>query len=264
MDIATAILAHNNPEQVIDVIDSVRLWATKNILLVVDQVGWDHFKDFDHPNVYVICGHPHAARRSPYKNTAVAIQSMYNLWPNVDWYNCIEYDVLYLNSDFKIDLDERHGYSAVGFDFRDKGGSEDHWLVKDILGDEPDLKCCKMLGAVTFYSNHCVKSLIQEDYYNEIIQRTTNFHGDSFPDFHDYAVEEVIFPTAATLFGKVGNLSLHDARSSYYTNRYTVRFCPEVKPNEITSQTSIVHPVKDRDGPVHEHYRQVRELFLED
>jgi hypothetical protein len=121
------------------------------------------------------------------------------------------------------------------------------------------LKCHKILGAVTFFSRVVFDRLLQFDFFDEVLKRTKHFKGDEFPDFCDYAVEEIIFPSAAGLFGRVGNLSLTNSDSP----RYAVRFGNEVVSADISVETSIIHPIKRHDHAIHQHYRKDRVAFLE-
>lgn len=262
MEIATIINVHKNPESARDIIDSVRVWTTNKILLIVDKVGWRYFEKFNHPDTVVRCGVVHNARRSPYKNMAIGLKEAYKLWPKVDWYNYFEYDALYLNDNFKKDLQlhQIKGTSAVGFNHVIKYGSNDHWIVKKILGESHNQQifCNKLLGAVTFYSNHAISKLSNLCFFDELLELTKDYHRGYLPSFNEYAVEEIVFPSAASIFGPVGNLNINR------TPRYKVNFAPEVRPNEITGEISIIHPIKEADGVIHKHYRKVREFFLKD
>lgn len=260
MEIATLINAHTNPEMLRDTIDAVRLWVTRKILVVIDQANWSEFENFQHPDVIITCGYYHKCRKSPYKNFALGMNKLYETWPDVDWYNYIEFDVLYLNSEFKVDLEalqNEDNVALAGFQHYKKRNSKDHWLTEEILGG--DVECHKMLGAVQFWSNGCMSRLCNLDFFNQVIERTSHLTGHDFPDFHDYAVEEIIFPSAASKFGEIRNI--HSTISSQ--NRYLVRFTPEIKPDEVLPSNSILHPIKFYDNPIHKHYRNSRKLFLE-
>jgi len=263
MEIATVLCVHDKPDMAKDVLDSVRLWATRNIVLVVDGAGWHHYKNFSYPNTHVLQGFYHGARRSPYKNWIAGMCEAYRLWPDMDWYNYIEYDALYLNSHFKQDLWRRQeeGFAFVGFNHERRLGGDDHWLAKEILGEEAGgLECHKVLGAVTFFAGSTFKRLSEFGFFEEVLKRTADFKGDEFPNFVDYAVEEILFPSAASLFGQVGNLSETNSDSP----RYAVRFASVIDPNEISADTSILHPVKKPNGVIHKHYRKTRAVFLEE
>lgn len=260
MEIATVINVHNLPEMARDVIDSVRAWVTRKIVLVVDKAGWENYSNFTHPDTEVVCGVFHKANRSPYKNWIVGMSKVHEMWPDVDWYNYIEYDVLYLNSDFKKDLKNRktQGYSMVGFNHEVKQNSDDHWLVKKILSRK-DIDCHKILGAITFFSKRSFKKLNDDvNFFNEVLEETKDFEGAEFPDFKDYAVEEILFPSVASTVGRVGNLSPDNSNS----RRYAVRFADQIRPDEINPETSILHPLKDEGSIIHSHYRKARKPFL--
>ena len=254
MDLAAIISVHNNPDLARDTIDSVRCWATKQIVLIVDKAGWDLYRDFQHPDTKVVCGVFHNANRSPYKNMAIGLKNAYELYPNAKWYNYIEYDAIYTSDRFKLDLTAAGNAAAVGFDYVFKGDSTDNWIVKQIFNR--DVECHKLLGAVTYYSNSCIRSFIEYNFFEELFKITATFQSADFPNFSEYAVEEIIFPSAASQFGEVKNLGIGMSR------RYAVRFGDFIHPNEITPETSIVHPTKGLDCPIRQHYAKQRELFL--
>jgi len=259
--LAVVLNVHNNPPLVRDTIDALRAWATRKIVIIVDKKGWDQFSDFKHPDTEVVCGVYHGVGRSPYKNLAIGMKHLYERWPNEQWYLYTEFDVLFLNSGFKLDLARLEAEDVMlgGFQHRPKkGDNNNHWLTQDILGADKAKMCHKMLGAVLFHSQKCMKQLMEANFYDEVLERTKSYKGDRFPRFSDYAVEEIIYPSAAAAYGKIAPLAnVDDQRVSY-----RVRFVPEVRQGEVALSTSIAHPVKALDNPVRVNAARMREHVL--
>jgi hypothetical protein len=205
-------------------------------VLIIDDAGWSYFENFYCENVCVVRGVYHNRRYSPYKNIAIALNYAYNKYPTSDWYNYIESDVFYLNDYFKKDLTNKENYADLGFCYQSHTNKQgDAWLVEKILDKKTD--ACYMLGAVHFYSNYCIKNLMDFDFFSKVLEETKDYKGTYFPNFSHCAIEEIIYPTAAHFCGPVGNLS-NDK------NCYSVRFSPEISKNDINQLTSIVHPSK--------------------
>jgi len=257
MEIATIVAVHNNPEMAKDTLDSVNAFVGDKTMLIVDAKGWDEYKNFKFGNTIVQKGIFHGVNRSPYKNFCIAFIKSYETWPYADWYLWIEFDVLIISDTFKKDLEnaKNHKWSAVGFNHAHHDNSNDHWLVKQIL--KRDVECHKLLGAVTCYSNHTVKSLYELKFYHNVLKLTSHLQGADMPNFTEYAVEEIIFPSAASVFGPVKNFEgdKHDLV------KYPVRFHTEIKPEECTSLASIIHPIKDPNNFVRQHYARQRKKF---
>ena len=261
MEIATILNVHNNPELTRDTIDSVRAWCTRKIVLVIDKAGWENYEGFTHPDTVVVCGVYHGVSRSPYKNIAIGLMKAYELWPRVSWYNYIEYDFLYLNDHFKNSLKAGRNYSLIGINYETHHHVNNHWMTKDAFRGTgysgPELVCRKMLGALMYFSNKCMKGLADIDYFNYILEHTKTFKGDAFPHFTDYAVEEILYTTAATAFGE-----LIDIRELDPTQHFAVRWGDAIEPNEIKPHTTAVHPSKSLDCPIRQHYARSRKFFL--
>ena len=248
MDIVTIINAHNNPALLKNTIDSVRRWVTDKIIVVIDAAGWYLFSNFKCPeNTELVKGVYHNCYRSPYKNIAIGLNYAYAKYPKADWYNYIESDVMYLNDLFKEDLRAKSDHTDLGFIQR-TGKQGDQWLVEKIF--QKKLPVYFMLGAIHFYSHSCISQLVGIDFFSKVLEETKQYSGAAFPNFSHYAVEEVIYPTASAVFGRIGNLGNYDntiCKSSYgnICERYAVRFTPEISEKEVTAFTSIAHPLKN-------------------
>ncbi|MCK9458457.1 MAG: hypothetical protein M0R80_02290 [Proteobacteria bacterium] len=253
MNIVTIINVHTDPELVQHTIGSVKKWVTDKIVVVVDQRNWDAFKNFPFQNIDLIKG---AFNAPPYKNIAIGMNYAYAKYPNADWYNYIEYDVLYLNDFFKEDLIKRSNCANLGFCHCIAGCQTDGDLPRKIL-NKPELQAEYMLGAVNFYSNNCVQQLMSFDFFNEVLNQTNN--GYNFPNFGHVTVEEIIYPTAAGAFGPVDNLTdyANPLKISGYGStceRYAVRYIPNIELDDVTPLTSIIHPSKNLNCPIRQQH----------
>jgi len=256
-DIAVLLNVHANPKMARDTLDSIRKWVSRKILMIVDKKGWHHFENFRHPDTEVLCGVYHGVGRSPYKNIAIGLQRLYEMWPDATWYVYLESDVVVLSSAFKADLVslESKDVTLAAVEHRVQPKANNHWLVREILGKQDNpLICHKTLGAVMFFSHKCIKPLIAKNFFKEVLLRTKEFRGAKFPNFTDYAVEEIIYPSAAAAYGTVVGLKALNGNPT----AYRVRFVPNVRLDEVTIATTIAHPTKRYDDPVREHARCLR------
>lgn len=258
MDLVFIINVHDNSQTVRDTIDAVKLWGSDDIVLSVDGLAWSKFSEFNYRNVIPLRGVDHGINRSPYKNMTLGLSEAYNKWPDKDWYCYMEYDVLILSDLFKYQLEiaARRGVSCVGFEHGYTAGSNDAWLLSKLFDKEINYKH-KMIGCFMCFSNACMKFWDQHNFFGNLLTQTASYSGADFPNFTDYAVEEILFPTAASLAGPLLTFNAGCSQSS----RYLVRFMPEVTQNEITNETTIVHPIKSFTNPIRQHYAAARMAF---
>jgi hypothetical protein len=104
MKLAVLLNVHENKPIVKDTLESIFTYATKDVLMLVDGVAWNEFKDFDMP-VSLLCGFKHGCARAPYRNTALGLKMMAENWPDADWYCYTEYDALFASDKFKKNLE---------------------------------------------------------------------------------------------------------------------------------------------------------------
>lgn len=244
MEVAVVMNVHGRVDVVRDTIDSIRTWMSNKIVIVVDQLGWEHFKDFEYPDTHVVCGLPHGKPKSPYKNFCVGFNEVYKKWPNVDWFCYTEYDMVVVSDQFREDLEfgTQNGISCMGRRYYKIGNRrKDHWMAMQILGNR-DLPIYKMLGALMFFSRPCVEGLMKFNFFSEVLERSKDYQGTKFPGFCGFAVEEILFPSAAAAFGPI-----HDLGSDL-AGKYLVR--PGWQPvglEEIRPHTTFAHPIKKMD-----------------
>lgn len=256
MELAVVLNVHNQPELARDTLDALALWATPNIITMVDKKGWNLFKDFKHNKTEVVCGVFHGAKKSPYKNIILGLLKAYEKYPTASWYICTEFDCLFISDGFKEDLQsfENRDVSMLGINI-EKKTSNNHWIVKKILGEK--VKQYKALGALMIFSNKCVKTLFDLGFYSQILEITKDYKADHFPNFTDYAVEEIMLPSAASFVGEIKPLVINRK----IQGKYAVDFGKDIVKEQIKPITSIVHPSKKFDSPIRSYYRNLREQF---
>jgi len=262
MQIASILNVHNNPELVRDTIDAQRVWVTDRILLIVDAKGWEMFQDFTHPDTVIKRGVHHGAPRSPYKNVGIGLLEAYRLWPDSDWFCYSEFDTLFISDSFKEDLERASKSTAIflGHYPKLKHGGEDHWLVRELMEKEyGEPACWKSIGCLMFYSKFCMQQFVETNFITRMLDRTSSYQGSHLPDFYDYAVEEIIFPSAASLFGDVKALAGYGAPP----DRYLIKYGYDLHQAEVRDEASVLHPIKDYNHPIRLHFREARKPFLE-
>lgn len=260
MDISTITIAHDFPEVVLNTMESIQRHMSKRNLIIVDEAGWDKFKNlpfkFKHKGFY----HNHI--RSPYRNAALGLQYLYAIWPNCDWYIYIEYDCLVLNDSFKEDLiqAEKDGIWALGNELTSH--DFDLPLLEKIVNQKSFDAVYHFGGFCQFFHHDFMKCLDDIDFFNRFLWETKDFKSGDFPRLNPTipCFEEELFATLA------GNLGGHDklrelaaweglfcftSNGAVETNKhrgnwakYPMRFRPEITSEDITDKASIIHPVK--------------------
>ena len=201
----------------------------------------------------------HGVGRSPYKNCALGLLKARSLWPKAAWYCYLEFDVVLFTDGFKADLAKLADIDdlcLVGTDVVPLDGN-DHWIVKEILNDRR-VSSYRTLGAVMCFSNYCMKCWESVNFLKLLLEKTHLYHADYFPNFRSYAVEEVVFPSAAAAFGRILDIQKSNPP------KYPVRFSPPVNEREIMSNTTMAHPCKFLDSPVRKISKIIRNGFLND
>lgn len=262
MKIASIMIAYNEVDCVKDTIESLQKYATNKILLVVDEAGWHNFTNFSMPNVIVKKGLYHHVNRGPYKNMALGLHSLYELFPNCDWYWYIEPDVLLANASFKLDLDP---YSdLIGVDYRESNGCNLE-LLAEILNVKNPRKDCTMLGCCQIFSKRIMDKFHDIKFFENLLERTKQFKGEYFPGHTYYAAEETIFPTAVKWLGyKIkclatgSNLQPFHSDDKGQNKKYVIEFGKNIDIKEIYPSTSIIHPLKRVNDPIRQHYKNIR------
>lgn len=260
MKIVAALNVHTDPTMVIDTLESIHQWMTSNVLLVVDEAGWDQFANFKYKDTKVEKGFYHHYYRCPYKNVTLSLKRMYQHWPNADWYCYIEYDCLVTSNLFMEDLAaaKKRGVWLLANDVRRNNHGGLPPLIKELLKKSPS-PLVTMLGCCVFYRKEFIKKL-NDEFIDKFLELTRDFPPGYFPDFHGYALEEELYPTLAEFYGgKVEELAAWDGfnwRGKF--DKYLMRHPLTITQKDVRPSACIIHPLKQYNDPVRTYYRNKR------
>ena len=270
MNIATILNSHGNTELTLDTIQSIQHNVGENILLVIDGLASEWANQLMVPsNVHKYIGIPFGKARAPYRNVALGFQQAIKLFPQAKWYCYCESDVVFASNSFQEELlnFEKNGVWCAGNDFR----KEDFRIpfLEFVFGQSLPFSAY-LLGCCVFY-------------YGDFLRKITNII-DAFLNYtalnHDlpgylsksrqiegYDISEHLYPTLAVfLGGKIGCFSLAKSKGigcivDEWDDRfcqYALRFKPEIKPEEVTDNLVIAHPVKEYNHVLREKLREKR------
>lgn len=268
MKIAAILNVHNDTELVLDTIDSIRTWATDNIIIVVDGASWPHWgKDLELP-VPKIEGLKHGKPSSPYRNYMLGMMYGCRTYPDADWYVYTEYDALFASSQFKEDLKyaNENNVWCVGNDAR--------WDRKYDLGlletiSKKKLTCARyLLGCCHFHKGDFIRQLEQEKFFERLLFYTNPFDNGYFPGFSEkkgYDFGEWILPTlAGGMGGQVGQFAEWQQNKNRWGGnykKYPMRWQPDLEPTENFRDACILHPIKNLDHPIRKYHAENRRKY---
>jgi len=251
MKLSLVLTAHQDTEIVNDTLDSIYKYVTDDAITLIDGGKWDSWGQDAKINSSKIKGFIHNHFRSPHRNVFLAIRELRKTFPDSDWYIYCEYDVLFCNSDFKIDLANlaKENYWVAGNDVR-FCPIKDLPFVDLILKDKAELNT-QFLGCCYFLHKDYIETLEKIDFFNRFIYYTNQFPKEFFPKFStssEYDLAEILVPSLAEHFGgKVYNLANWETIPGVWRRnfiRYPMRFTPELKIQEVNDDASIIHPLK--------------------
>ena len=180
-------------------------------------------------------------------------------FPDRDWYVWTEYDILVVSPEFKRGLDVPKNVWVLGCDVRDDRVF-DFPLLEQILDRGRIERSCYVFGACHFYRREFLETL-GESFFEKFLRETEQFREGFFPGYQHHAFEEECLPTLAKhLGGQVMELSCWEGDKWRGSTLFALRYQPDMKPDDVPVNASIIHPVKD-DDPIRQHYRQHREMF---
>lgn len=263
MIVSTLVSAHSKPDVVLDTIDSIKIYMTDNILLIVDGAS-SEFDSLEFP-VTMIKGFPHSVPRSPFRNMALGLMNLVDKYPDSDWYCYIEYDCLVTSARFKANLEKADELNVwmLGND-----GHVDNIqlpIIESLIGS-PLRSSYYLLGACQFFSKHFIKKLIEIDFFQRFLNLTNGFSDGLFPYYSGYDINEHLYPTLTRHFGgNIGVFATYDYTKSKWHGSYEifpVRWQPELDPDtENFSSASLIHPLKTFNHPIREHHRRIRNVI---
>ena len=264
MEIATLLNAHGETNLIIDTLDSIFAHVTENVLVLIDGAAWDDFKDVELPAPKV-CGLKHGIPKAPYRNVALGLDLLAEMWPDADWYCYTEYDVLFTSPRFKYNLemaDERDVWMLGN-----AGRVDDFTLpfVEAMVNEKFD-SVYYMLGCCQFFSSKFIKKLLEIQFFERLLSYTNGFDAGYFPGYAGYDISEHLYPTLCRHFG--GNVGVFatwdDFREQWHGSyRYfPMRWKPELDfETENYPEASIMHPLKTYEHPIREFHRERRKQW---
>lgn len=257
MKVSAVLHVHNHPALVEDTLDSIYLWMTNQIHVIVDEAGWHNFSEFKYKDVELEKGFFHNIHRCPYKNVALSLKRVYEKWPDSDWFCYIEYDCLVISDLFMKDLKHfKNRAWLLANDIRVPGHTLPP-MFTDLLG-KPLWPGHIMLGCCVFYHRDFLKKL-HEEFFGKFLEQVKDFPPGFYPDFRGYALEEEMFPSLAAFYGgRVEQLAAWKGGPIGNFTRYPMRHPEVIYPYLVTPLTSIIHPLKNYDDPIRVHFRRLR------
>jgi hypothetical protein len=262
MEIAAVLNAHSQPDIIIDTVDSILTYMTKNVLVLIDGYGWDKMKDVPLP-CHRMEGFPHGTIR-PYRNVALGLKSVVETWPNADWYYYCEYDVLIGSNRFLHNLKkaEEIGVWMLGND----GHVDDLAmpLVQALIG-QPIKSSYYLIGCSQFFHRKFIDKLNEIDFFERFLNMTNGFTNGYFPFYSGYDISEHMYPTLCRHFGgNIGVFATYDEHGKWHGayEYFPVRWKPDLNPEKDKyKEASIMHPLKSYDHPIRKYHREKREKW---
>jgi hypothetical protein len=209
-------------------------------------------------------GFVHGKPKSPYRNVALALQTLTDTYPDADWYLYTEYDALFTSSRFRenLRLADQQGVWMLGND----GHVDDVAmpLVQAMIG-EPFKSCYYLLGCCQFFHRDFIARLKELDFFNKFLTMTNGFTDGYFPFYSGYDLSEHMYPTLCRHFGgNVGVFAHYDEAGQWHGayEYFPCRWRPELDPQtENFPDPSIMHPLKSYDHPIRQHHRTKRQQW---
>ncbi len=266
MKLAAILNVHADAELIIDTLDSILTYMTDKILVVVDGISWDKFKDINIP-AYKIEGFRHGMPKAPFRNVALGLKTAQEQWQNEDWYCYIEQDVLVTSERFKNSLK--------------LAGEKDVWIlgnnghvdgftipIVDHILNEPVSKknSYYLLGCCQFMSGDFLRKLVNEyDFFTKFLELTNGMDEGVMPGFGGYDVSEHMYPTLVRCFQKnVGVFASWDYKREFFHGHgqyFPMKWKPELHYlRDNFPEASLMHPLKDLNNPIRIHHRNKRKL----
>lgn len=264
MDIAVVLNTHENSPVFRDTLESVRHHWTNDILVLVDGVAWDQFKNVD-LGVPCLEGFRHGMSRMHHRNSCLGLMKAWERWgASKGWYCYLDYDCLVGSGSLEEDLRvaDREGVWIAGNDHRQGGESIpflDHFQ-RQSCAIHYLISCC------LFMSRDFMSALHGDDFFDRFLTHTNFFTGEMRlhkPDGKQetvYSLEEFLYPSLAALYGgRVGELACWEGSGWRGLGwRYPMRFRPDLEEGNY-EDACVMHPIKTI-GEIREYHRKKREL----
>lgn len=259
-EISIVLNCHANENLVKDTLESVKKYVTDNIIVLIDGCSWEDWGKNVNLGSEKLKGLYHGKNKAPYKNLTYGLLKIHERYPNSDWFCYIEPDVLFVSDRFKEDLNDCW---CIGSDLR----YYQYNLPFFVNMTKFQFKhYCYLLGCCVFYHKDFIKKLKELNIFEKIINWTSGFQSDSFPDYSEqngYDFGEILFPSMAEyLGGKIKEFSRYDSHSELWQGnfeKYPIRFKPEINDCNL-SKASIVHPIKDTNSMIRKKSKIIRSI----
>ena len=258
--IATILNVHSSVECGLDTLDSIKTYVGDNVVLLVDGLNWNDWKDVE--NTCKLKGFRHGIPKSPYRNVALGLKEAYEMWGNeVDWFFYTEYDALVTSERFKINLKmaEEKGIWMLGNDGHVAG--EAITLIQAMLG-ESFRSSYYLLGCCQFFHKDFMKKLADINFFERFLNLTNGFSDGYFPFYSGYDLSEHMYPTLCRHFGgNIGVFAHFDELKKWHGSYqyFPVRWKPEIDfETENFPNPSIIHPLKENSHPLRVLHRERR------
>lgn len=257
MKIATVLNIHSNPPVVLDTLDSIMRYMTKDVLVVIDGAS----KDFQGVKLPAksVAGFHHGCGKSPYRNVALGLKIIGEMCREVDWYCYIEYDCLVTSDRFKknLELADQMGIWMLGND----GHVDDIPLplIAPLVGGFKSTYY--LLGCCQFFNKKFMDKLLEINFFDRFLNLTNAFSEGFVPYYTGYDISEHLYPTLARHFGgHIGVFATYERdrwHGSYEV--FPIRWRPDLDPEtENFPNASIMHPLKSYDHPIRVFHRERR------
>lgn len=259
--IATILNVHTDPDLVKDTLCSISTYMTNDVVVVVDGSKWDDFEDVEIA-ANKVSGFRHDCNKSPYRNVALGLKTVTEIYPDAEWYCYVESDVLITSSRFKDNLkmaDDKNVW-MLGNDGRidDKQMP----LVESLVG-EKFKSIYYLIGCCHFFSSNFINKLKEINFFERFLHLTNEFSPGYFPNYNGYDISEHMYATLCRHFGgNIGVFATYDYKKLKWhgsSEYFPIRWMPDIDLNEVDlDKASIIHPIKKFNDPIREHYRKIR------
>jgi len=235
-------------------------YMTDDVLILIDGVSTD-FDEILFP-VYSMKGFKHGCPRSPYRNVALGLKNIVEIYPDYDWYCYLEYDCLITSDRFKSNLqmaDDRDVW-MLGCD----GHIDDKEIpLLNAILHKPLKSSYYLLGACQFFNGRFMRALLEMDFFNKFLALTNSYSDGFMPGYTGYDVSEHLYPSLARqLGGNIGVFSSWEEEEQRWHGShelFPIRFRPDLDPvTENFAHASIQHPLKSFSHPIRQHHRKMR------
>ena len=258
--VVTVLNVHSDVECAMDTIDSIKTFVGDKILVIIDGVYWDKWKDVSVP-AHKMCGFKHGCPKSPYRNVALGIKSAWELWGEAKWLCYTEYDTLFTSDRFKKNLEIADKMSVWMLGNDGRLDDKEMPLIEAMLGGKFK-SYYYLLGACQFFSREFMQKMVNMNFFDRFLSLTNQFTEGYMPGYCGYDVSEHLYPSLCRhLGGNVGVFASYDQTGKWHGHykQFPIRWRPSLDPEtENFTEASIMHPLKNYDHPIRILQRELR------